>query len=219
MSLMAIPLSIMATTVHIVDDDASFLAATSRLLRASGFQVKTFAAANDFLAQRDIDAAGCVVTDLQMPGMDGLDLQEALGRTRNPLPILFLSGRADIPSTVSAMRRGATDFLEKRAPRQALLEAVKRTLALDAVVREARARHHGLLAVFDTLTAREREVLGHVVQGKINKQIAADLGIAERTVKLHRTAITTKTGVHSTAQLALLAQEAGLLQTPAPTCP
>src|SRR5277367_2043460 len=108
-------------TVHIVDDDASFLSATSRFLRASGFAVRTFASASDFLARRDVDAAGCLVTDLQMSGMDGLELQAALGRTSNPLPILFLTGQGDIPSTVRAMRGGATDFLEKRVPKEKLL--------------------------------------------------------------------------------------------------
>ena len=133
-------MSVTAPTVQIVDDDASFLAATSRLLRASGFAVKTFSSASEFLAQRDTDAPGCVVADLQMPGMNGLDLQSALARTRNPLPILFLTGHGDIPSTVRAMRGGAEDFLEKRAPKEKLLDAVKRALARDAREREERAR-------------------------------------------------------------------------------
>jgi FixJ family two-component response regulator len=197
-------------TVHIVDDDASFLAATSRLLRASGFAVKAFSSASDFLAQRDIDASGCVVADLQMPEMNGLDFQAALARTRNPLPILFLTGHGDIPSTVRAMRGGAEDFLEKRAPKEKLLDAVKRALVRDARERESRARRRELRARFDALSERELEVLGHVVQGRLNKQIAADLGIHERTVKLHRTAITTKLGVPSVAELTRLAHEAGI---------
>jgi FixJ family two-component response regulator len=191
-------------TVHIVDDDASFLAATSRLLRASGFTVKAFSSASDFLALRDISAPGCVVADLQMPEMNGLDLQTALARTRNPLPILFLTGHGDIPSSVRAMRGGAEDFLEKRAPKERLLDAVKRALVRDARERESRARRRELRARFDALSERELEVLGHVVQGRLNKQIAADLGIHERTVKLHRTAITTKLGVPSVAELTKL---------------
>ena len=112
--------------VHIVDDDASFLAATSRLLRASGFAVRTFASATEFLAQREgDDAPGCVLADVQMPGMTGLELQAALARSRHPLPILFLTGHGDIPSSVRAMRDGAEDFLEKRAPKAQLLGAVK----------------------------------------------------------------------------------------------
>ena len=200
-----------SATVYIVDDDASFLTATSRLLRASGFAVRTFAAAGDFLAQREAESAGCVVADLQMPEMNGLDLQTALARTGNPLPILFLTGHADIPSTVRAMRDGAEDFLEKRAPKEKLLDAVKRALARDARERGQRTRRRELRALFDSLSERELEVLGHVVQGRLNKQIAADLSIHERTVKLHRTAITTKLGVPSVAELTRLAHEAGLV--------
>ena len=172
--------------------------------------MKTFSSASDFLAQRDMDAPGCVVADLQMPGMNGLDLQSALARTRNPLPILFLTGHGDIPSTVRAMRGGAVDFLEKRAPKEKLLDAVRRALARDAREREERARQRELRARFDALSERELEVLAHVVQGKLNKQIAADLGIHERTVKLHRTAITTKLGVQSVAELTRLTLEAGI---------
>jgi FixJ family two-component response regulator len=206
-------------TVHIVDDDASFLAAASRLLRASGFAVKTFSSASDFLAQRDTDAPGCVVADLQMPGMNGLDLQSALARTRNPLPTLFLTGQGDIPSSVRAMRGGAEDFLEKSAPKEKLLDAVKRALARDEREREERARQRELRARFDALSERELEVLGHVVQGRLNKQIADDLGIHERTVKRHRTAITTKLGVRSVAELTRLTLDAGIFTPSAPTVP
>jgi two-component system response regulator FixJ len=205
--------------VHIVDDDASFLAATSRLLRASGFAVKTFASATALLAQREDDAPGCVLADVRMPGMNGLELQSALAQSRNPLPILFLTGHGDIPSSVSAMRDGAEDFLEKRAPKAQLLGAVRRALARDARERESRARQREVRARFDALTPREFEVLGHVVRGKLNKQIAGDLGIHERTVKLHRTAITTKLRVQSVAELTRLTDEAGFFATSAPTCP
>ena len=205
--------------VQIVDDDPSFLVATSRLLRASGFAVKTFSSASDFLAQHDTDAPGCVLADLQMPGMNGLDLQSALTRSRNPLPILFLTGHGDIPSTVRAMRGGAVDFLEKRAPKEKLLDAVRRALARDAREREKRARQRELRARFDALSQRELEVLSHVVQGRLNKQIAGDLGIHERTVKLHRTAITTKLGVQSVAELTRLTLEAGIFEASAPTFP
>jgi len=208
-----------AAIVYIVDDDASFLSATSRLLRASGLAVKTFGSAGEFLTQRDADAPGCVVADLRMPEMNGLDLQAALLRTRNPLPILFLTGHGDIPSTVRAMRDGAEDFLEKRAPKGKLLDAVKRALARDACERERRARQRELKVRFDKLSERERQVLGHVVSGRLNKQIADDLGIHERTVKLHRTAITTKLGVPSVAELTRLTQEAAIFPPSAPTFP
>ena len=205
--------------VHIIDDDASFLAAISRLLRAKGFAVKTFASASAFLAEAEAEAPGCVLVDVRMPGMSGLDLQSALSQARSPLPILFLTGHGDIPSTVRAMRGGAEDFLEKRAPKETLLDAVRRALARDAREREERARQHHLRRRFDALTKREREVLAHVVQGRLNKQIAADLGIHERTVKLHRTAITTKLGVQSVAELTRLTDQAGIFSTSGPTFP
>jgi FixJ family two-component response regulator len=195
--------------VHIVDDDASFLAAISRLLRASGFTVQTYSTASDFLTQRD-SVSGCVLADLKMPGMSGFDLQLALARTRNPLPIVFLTGHGDIPATVRAMRCGAEDFLEKRAPKERVLDAVKRCLARDTLERESRARQHDLRARFEALTKRELEVLSHVVQGKLNKQIAGDLRIHERTVKLHRTSITTKVRVQSVAELTKMTLEAGI---------
>jgi FixJ family two-component response regulator len=212
-------MSVTMPTVHIVDDDASFLTAASRLLRASGFAVKTFSSASDFLAQRNTDVPGCVVADLQMPEMNGLDLQSALARTRNPLPTLFLTGQGDIPSSVRAMRGGAEDFLEKSAPKEKLVDAVKRALARDEREREERARQRKLRALFEALTERELEVLGYVVQGRLNKQIAAALGIHERTVKLHRTAITRKLGVPSVAELTRLTQDAGIFTASAPTFP
>jgi FixJ family two-component response regulator len=205
--------------VQIVDDDPSFLAATARLLRASGFSVKTYSSAHEFLAQRDPDTPGCVVVDLQMPGINGLDLQSALAQIPNPLPVVFLTGHGDIATTVRAMRDGAEDFLEKRAPKERLLDAVTRALARDSREREARDRRRELRARFDTLTERELEVLSHVVQGRLNKQIAGDLGIHERTVKLHRTAITTKLGVPSVAELTKLTEEAGIFTSSHPTFP
>lgn len=195
--------------VHVVDDDASFLAAVSRLLRAARFTVMTFASADDFLTQLAPHTPGCVLVDLQMPGTNGLELQAALAKNGNPLPIVFLTGQGDIPSSVRAMRQGAEDFLTKLAPKEELLGAVKRALAREAREREARVRQSALRSRFDALTGREREVLGHVVQGKLNKQIANDLDIHERTVKLHRTAITTKLKVHSVAELTKLWVEAG----------
>ena len=208
-----------AAVVHVVDDDVSFLTAVSRLLRASGFTVKTYSSAQEFLGQFDGKTAGCVLADLQMPKMNGLDLQSVLAQTPNPLPILFLTGHGDIPSSVRAMRGGAEDFLEKRAPRKKLLDAVKRALDRDTRERAARARHQELRARFAALTGRELEVLSHVVRGRLNKQIAGDLGIHERTVKLHRTAITTKLGVQSVAELTRLTQEAGIFPEPARTFP
>lgn len=207
-----------APVVHVVDDDASFLTAASRLLRAAGYTVQTFSSAAEFLAQLT-DTPGCVIADLRMPGLDGLDLQAALAQHANSLPIIFLTGHGDIPTTVRAMRQGAEDFLTKRAPKQGLLEAVKRALARDARRRAERVRLRELRARFDALTPRERDVLRHVVQGQLNKQIAADLNINERTVKLHRTAITTKLQVRSVAELTQLVQAAGAFEEHLPTFP
>ena len=198
--------------VRVVDDDASFLKAVARMLHSSGFEVKTFASAAEFLAQPELDVPGCVLVDLQMPGLNGLELQEALAKEGHRLPVIFLTGHGDIPTTVQAMRHGAEDFLTKLAPKKDLLEAVRRALDRDSLERAGRARLEALRARLAALTLREREVLEHVVQGKLNKQIAYDLGIHERTVKLHRTSITTKLGVFSTAELTKLWMEAGSLK-------
>jgi FixJ family two-component response regulator len=197
--------------VHVVDDDEYSLRATARLLVASGYAVRTHMSADKFLEQLDEEAPGCVVADLEMPGVDGMALQNALAQARHPLPLLFLTGHGDIASTVQAMRCGAEDFVEKRAPAEVLLGAVQRALARDEERRKARARQASLLAPFSALTTREREVLEHVVRGRLNKQIAGDLGIHERTVKLHRMAMLSKLGVRSVAELTRLAYEAGLL--------
>jgi FixJ family two-component response regulator len=194
----------------VVDDDASFLTAVARILRASGFVVKTFASAGEFLAQPEADVPGCVLVDLQMPGLSGLDLQEALAQAGHRLPVVFLSGHGDIPTTVQAMRRGAEDFLTKRAPKEKLIEAVRRALARDARERAERARLEALRTRFTALTPREREVLAHVLTGQLNKQIAGDLRIDERSVKRHRTSIMTKVQVQSVAELTHLVQDAGL---------
>ena len=198
--------------VRIVDDDISFLTAVARMLSATGFVVKTFASAAEFLLRPELDVPGCVLVDLEMPGLSGLDLQEALAKTGHMLPVVFLSGHGDIPTTVQVMRGGAEDFLTKMAPKEELIDAVKRALARDANERAERAKLAALRAPFAALTPRELEVLKHVVRGRLNKQIAFDLGIHERTVKLHRTAITTKLDVHSTAELTKLWMEVGDLE-------
>ena len=199
--------------VFIIDDDRSFLKSMSRLLSAVGYTVRAFESAEEFLKQLGPEISGCIVADLQMPGMDGLKLQQALAKTANPLPIIFLTGRGDIPSSVSAMRSGAEDFLTKRAPKEDLLAAVERALARDRIERRERGRLHDLRQRFDDLSERELEVLGHVVRGRMNKEIAADLNINERTVKLHRTNITRKLKVQSVAELTRLAGEAGLFKS------
>jgi len=203
-------MSSIAPTVYVVDDDPSHLASVGRLLRASGLQVQAFASAAEFLERRPADARGCVVADLQMPGMNGIELQEALAKSENPLPVVFLSGHGDIPTSVDAMRHGAEDFLTKQAPREELLAAIQRALVRDAHDRESRDRRRELNLRFEKLTPREREVLLQVLRGRLNKQIAADLGIDERSVKRHRTSLMAKLEVRSVAQLARLAVQAEL---------
>ena len=204
-------MSDLAPVIHVVDDDASFLTALSRFLGAAGFTVKKYGSASEFLSRRPVGMPGCVVADLRMPEQNGLDLQAALAASPDPLPVVFLSAHGDVPTTVRAMKQGAEDFLTKRAPKEELLAAVRRALERDTRERRERERKHDLNDRLSGLTHREREVFALVVEGKLNKQIAAALGIHERTVKLHRTSITGKLGVHSVAELTRLAQEAGLL--------
>lgn len=193
--------------VYIVDDDVSYLAALQRVLRAAGHVARTFASAQAYLAEQD-DTPGCLLADLRMPGVDGLQLQQSLARDGATRPMIFLSAAGDIPSTVQAMRHGAEDFLTKDAALPTLLAAIERALARDGRQRAQRGRIGALRSRLDLLSTREREVLQHVVRGRLNKQIASDLSIAERTVKLHRTAITTKLQVRSTAELVQLVQQA-----------
>lgn len=201
---------LMKAVVHVVDDDESFLRSVSRLLRASGYDVATFSSVQDFLRREDLSAPGCVLTDLQMPRQSGLDLQEALARSKNPLPVVFLTSKGDIPTTVRAMRGGAEDFLTKRAPRADLLGAIERAMARGGRERVERAARVAAREKIGVLNGREQQVLSGIVRGLLNKQIAGELGLAERTVKHHRTALTKKLGVNSAAELTRLVQEAGL---------
>jgi FixJ family two-component response regulator len=196
-----------AATVYVVDDDVSHLRSISRLLRASGFRVVIHNSAAELLAELPPETNGCIITDLMMPEMNGIELQNALRKFGNPIPIIFLTGQGDIPTSVQAMRSGAEDFLTKNAPKDDLLAAVHRALAHNTEIRASRARKLALRQPFESLTEREREVLRHVVRGLLNKQIAAELGIHERTVKLHRTNLTTKLGVHSVAEITRMVDE------------
>ena len=198
------------TIIHVVDDDASFRKAISRLLRAGGYAVRTFASATEFLQSARTDAPGCVLLDLHMPGPSGLDLQSALAQSENPLPVIFLTGHGDIPTSVQAMRAGADDFLTKPVKKEVLFPAIERALARDAQDRKQRARRRELRARFDTLTPREREVLAHVLRGQLNKQIAGDLDASERTIKAHLANLMAKLQAQSVAELAHLAHEAGI---------
>lgn len=198
-----------AATIHVVDDDASFLQAISRLLRATGFAVQTYESAAALLTGLKADAPGCIVSDLNMPGTNGLQLQEMLVAQGKAQPILFLTGNGDIPSSVTAMKAGAVDFLEKRAPQEKLLEAIRRALSQGERDQAESVRRREVRAMLATLSSRELEVLEHVVSGKMNKEIAVELSIHERTVKLHRSAITTKLRAPSVAELTRIWLEAG----------
>jgi FixJ family two-component response regulator len=197
-------------TVYLVDDDDSFLRSLSRLLRVSGFAVISYPDAPSFLKDLRGDMRGCLVTDLSMPGMDGLGLLDALGKAGSHLPVLFLSGQGGIPDAVQAIRGGAQDFLTKNASKEALLAAVNRAIARGEEIHVEEEKRRLVRQKLALLSDREREVLSHVVAGKLNKQIAAELGIHERTVKLHRTNLTGKLQIYSVAELTRLAQEAGI---------
>jgi FixJ family two-component response regulator len=197
-------------TIHVVDDDASFRTAISRLLRAGGHEARCYPSAVEFLAAAPGALPGCVLVDLHMPGPSGLDLQQALAKAEHPLPVIFLTGHGDIPISVQAMREGAEDFLTKPVKKEPLFAAIERALARDAQEREQRARRRELRARLDTLTPREHEVLAHVLRGQLNKQVAGDLGTSERTIKAHRANLMAKLQVQSVAELAQLAHEAGI---------
>lgn len=199
-----------SSDVYLIDDDPSYLRAMARVLSAAGFRVTSYTEAAPFLMEVSPDWRGCIVADLAMPCIDGLQLQSKLADAGSTMPVIFLTGHADIPSTVRAMRSGALDFLEKTAPDEEVIAAIVRALERDAEEHGARMRLVELGRKFALLTGREREVLSHVVRGRMNKQIAAALGINERTVKLHRTAIKRKLGVCSVARLATLVREVHL---------
>jgi FixJ family two-component response regulator len=194
----------------VVDDDDLVRTAITRLLRLRDYAVSTFDCAESFLAQRDQHVHGCVVLDVAMPGLDGLGLQEALAECGNTMPIIFLTGHGDVPMCARAMKRGAFDFLTKPVDETVLFAAVERALEKDDALRKARAERALIEARFSSLTAREREVLRHVMAGRLNKQIAADLGTAEKTVKVHRARGMEKMQVRSVAELVRLVERASL---------
>ena len=198
----------MSTTplIHVVDDDESLRTALLRLLGAAGFEARGYASTGDFLLHPLPDRPGCLLLDVRMPGPSGLDLQAALQRQGITLPVIFLTGHADVASSVRAMKAGAVDFLTKPVERDILLDALRRALELDALQRAARDEADRLRARFASLTPREREVFDRIVAGRLNKQIADELGIAERTVKVQRAQVMAKLGVGSAAELGRLAE-------------
>jgi FixJ family two-component response regulator len=196
--------------VFIVDDDASVLRALSRLLRAKGYDVRSYTSPQEFLECHDPAVPGCAVLDVSMPGLDGLGLQQALTTGASHRVVIFITGKGDIPTSVRAMRCGAIDFLTKPVNPNCLLEAVSRAVEQDAKSRQARAEVASIEAKITTLTPREREVLTHVVAGRLNKQIACDLGTVEKTIKVHRSRMMVKLGQRTVADLVRTAEKAGI---------
>lgn len=196
--------SVTAGTVYLIDDDEAILRALKRLLGTFGHHVEAHFNAEDFLSHHDPEAPGCAVVDLGLPGMDGLAVQELLVAESIERPIIFLTGQGDIPASVRAMKAGAVDFLTKPVDSRCLLAAVETALERDAKMRRAAEERRGIERRIASLTARERQVLTCVVAGRLNKQIAAELGTVEKTIKVHRGRMMEKMGVRTVADLVRL---------------
>jgi FixJ family two-component response regulator len=198
-------------TVHLVDDDPGVLKALSRLLRAKGYEVKPYSSPQVFLEEHDVTVPGCAVLDVSMPGLDGLELQRALTASAGShRPVVFVTAKGDIPTSVRAMKAGAIDFLTKPVKEKDLFEAIARAEARDAELRRLHSELGSIQAKFDNLTPREREVLVHVVAGRLNKQIASELGTVEKTIKVHRGRMMEKLGVRTVADLVRMAEKLNL---------
>jgi RNA polymerase sigma factor (sigma-70 family) len=198
--------------IHIVDDDEAYRNAVARLLQASGYRVALYASAAQLLEKAPPAEPGCILLDIQMEGLSGLELQERLAAAGNPLPIVFLTGHADVPSSVRAIKAGAEDFLTKPATKDVLVAAVQRALARFQATAESAERIGALQDRLAKLTSREREVFDLVARGKLNKQIAHQLGTSERTIKAHRHNIMHKLRMQSVAELVLFAERVGILE-------
>jgi FixJ family two-component response regulator len=200
-----------ACIVHVIDDDASWRISMERLLSAAGYRVAPYESAESFLETARVDACGCILLDLLMPGLTGLQLQQRLVEMRRQLPIIFLSGHGDIPTSVLAMKTGAEDFLTKPVDTDVLLKAVDRAILRDREDKDRREQLDVMRSRVDALTPTERKVFALVVRGMLNKRIAAELGTAERTIKWHRHHIMQKLQLDSLAELVSLAERLGLV--------
>jgi FixJ family two-component response regulator len=199
-----------ASTVFVVDDEATVRKSLGRLLKAAGYRVETFASAREFLQRPQDDAVACLVLDVQMPELNGMDLQRALTGTSRVLPIVFITGHGDIPTSVRAMKAGATDFLSKPFDEKDLLEAIERALETARGQSQTRDAADEVRRRLATLTPREHEVLLQVITGRPNKQIADALGAGEKTIKVHRGRVMHKMQVQSVADLVRLCEKAGI---------
>jgi FixJ family two-component response regulator len=198
------------SVVFVIDDDASLRDALGRLFRMVGLHAETFASATDFLDRKRADVPACLVLDIRLPGISGLEFQVELAKDGIKIPIIFMTGHGDIPMTVQAMKAGALDFLPKPFRDQDMVDAVQRALEQDRARRRAELDNAQLHANFESLSPREREVMASVAKGLMNKQIAAQLGLAEITVKLHRGSLMRKMNARSVAELARMAQTLGV---------
>lgn len=199
----------MDETIFLIDDDISVREGLTGLFESAGFTVRTYASALEFLAHNPSQADGCLILDVEMPGMNGLDLQRAMNSSGIFLPVIFLTGHGDIPMTVEALKAGAVHFLTKPVREDALMDAIRQALDSDRKSRLDRAEARKLRERFDLLAPRERQVMGLVVSGRLNKQIAHELGVSERTVKLHRSRIMQKMCAESLADLVKQAEKLG----------
>jgi RNA polymerase sigma factor (sigma-70 family) len=199
--------------IHVVDDDSSFRSAIARLLNAAGYEVALYETSQQLLDRPPTRMSDCILLDVQMPGLSGLQLQDRLSKLGNRLPIVFLSGHADIPTSVRAIKAGAEDFLTKPVTKEHLLESIRRALDHAEEVRARSEQADALFARVASLTPRERQVFALVVRGMLNKQIAHELGTSERTVKAHRHMVMQKCGVRSVAELVMIAERTGILPT------
>jgi FixJ family two-component response regulator len=200
--------------VHVVDDDAAFRAAIARLLGASGYQVALYSSASELLEKLPDGGPGCILLDVKMSGLNGPQLQERLGEIGYKLPIVFLTGHGDVPTSVRAIKAGAEDFLTKPVPKKDLLAAIEHALNRYEEIRDHDSRIAALRSLVSRLTPREKEVFARVVRGKLNKQIAHELEIAERTIKAHRQQVMEKCEVQTLAELVLIAERLGILSSP-----
>jgi two-component system response regulator FixJ len=194
----------MPATIYVVDDDDGMRRALSLLLNTVGYKTAAFASPKEFLDKVKTDAAGCLVLDIRMPDMSGLELQQHLNRMGSMLPVIFITGHGDVPMAVQAMKEGAFEFIQKPFRDQDLLDRINHALKLDKENRSTLARRADVLARFESLTPREKEVMQLVVDGAANKVIAIDLGLSERTVEIHRAKVMEKMGARSVAHLVKL---------------
>ena len=196
--------------VFIVDDDASMRESLKNLIRSVGLRVEAFTSAQEFLRSKRPDVPGCLVLDVRLKGLSGLDLQKRIAEADMEIPIIFISGHGDIPMTVQAMKAGAVEFLTKPLRDQDLLDAIQHALERDRKTREQREETQKLRRRFESLTQREREVMGLVVTGLLNKQIAAELGTSETTIKIHRHQVMEKMAASSVAELVRMSDRLGI---------